>query len=118
MEELTKEEQLRVLEVALNAVKYKYDDDNYHYCCIAILNALQTEYEIVISDDDIHELIPSFTKDNAIAICKRHKITQPKDYSYGSTWWDMSESKNPKITDRSVRIKFMNAFISDFKKNI
>jgi len=116
---LSKKEQLEVLEEAFELIKYKkiFNTDDFYYCCLAIKRSLERRSDLDFTSN-ITRHIPTFTKENAIRICREAKINQPKTYPIGTSWWNLGDSTNPKVTDRSVRVNFMRAFIADFKKNM
>lgn len=99
---LSKQEQLIILEKALNRLKCRLQE----YCCLAIVESFS---KCVSIHSDVKFIIPSFTIEKATEICRSKKIRKPKIF-LDESWWVGD--------DYNVRIRFMSAFIQDFKNNL
>jgi hypothetical protein len=102
---LSKQEQLFILENALIRIKRRHQE----YCCLAIIEAHSGAISI---HSNVKFIIPSFKIEKAVEICRLKKIRKPKLFCDDS-WWDSYDERT-----FGIRVRFMSAFIEDFKKNM
>lgn len=117
---LSKEEKIKVLKNVRKLVK---NGESYieFFLCINIKNELFPYREkdkgffSSVDTDDIRFYIPEFTRENAIKLCEKHKISKPNDTG---VWW-VYDPKSKDFTEkmRKARDKFLGVLIKEIKES-
>lgn len=118
---LSKEVKIKILKNVRNIVR---NGENYteFFLCNNIKNEL-FYYNIkkdknnfsTVSNNDICFYIPEFTRENAIKLCEKHKISKPNNVV---VWWEYDEESSS-FTEkmRKARDKFLGVLIKEIKES-
>lgn len=116
MKKLTIEEQINVLKSVRGKLRNAETIGSIFLCCL-IRAELRRNYGGYVYF--VEEYIPSFTKENAIRLCREHKISSPNDVI---VWWnyDSGTSNNEDALPRmkKARDKYLGVLIKELSKQL